>query len=158
MIAKFRSHLTVDRIKTIKKIESKKCVFDVLTDMLEKGQREVTKNTIFDALIAREKLGNTCIGNGVAIPRAHLDITNPRAALLIIKKGLDIETVDKLPVKVFLAILIPNELRGGYSKAIKKLNIILTEEDNIKTLLGTKNQEYLADYVNSLINEIRAEI
>ena len=150
-------HITSDRIKIIDKIESKKCVFDLITDMLEKGQNENSKNDIFDALIAREKLGNTCIGNGIALPRAHMDISNPRAAVLIINKGLDIETIDHLPIKVFFTIIIPNTLREKYSILIKKLNLTLVDEDNIRILTEVKNQEYLANYLESLLTEILAE-
>lgn len=149
--------LTSIRIKITKKAESKKCVFDLLTTLLEKGQSEVSKNEIFDALMAREKLGNTCAGNGIAIPRAHMKITIPRAALLIIKNGLDIETVDNKPIKLFLAVITPNKQRNNCSIIIKKLNTVLANKDHRKVLTKTDNLEYIANYFESLLTEIREE-
>lgn len=150
-------HLTPDRVKIIDKIESKKCAFDVITDILETGQDEIKKTEIFDALIAREKLGNTCIGNGIAIPRAHVPIANPRAALLIIKKGLNIETVDQITIKVFFTLIIPNDQREKYSIIIKKLNLILIEEKNLNILNETPEAEYLANYFESILIRIMEE-
>jgi len=115
--------LTAERIEIIRNIESKKCAFDLLTKLLEKSQKTTTKNEIFDALITREKLGSTCAGNGIAIPRAHMKVNHSVAALLIIKKGLEVETVDKKPIKIFLAFIIPEEQRKEYSTFIKKLII-----------------------------------
>ena len=150
-------HLIPERIEIIKKIESKKCVFDLLTKLLEKGQTEVSKNEIFDALISREKLGSTCAGNGIAIPRAHMKISKPIAALLIIKKGLEIETVDNKPVKIFLALIIPEDQRKVYSKIIKKLNLILADENHHRVIMETKDHEYTANYFESLLAKIKDE-
>jgi len=150
--------LTPERIEIIKKIESKKCAFDLLTKLLEKGQKTTTKNQIFDALITREKLGSTCAGNGVAIPRAHMDVSYPVAALLIIKKGLEVETVDKKPLKIFLAFIIPEEQRKKYSIFIKKLNFILTNDEHKKFFTTSDNPEQMAIYFESLLHEIKNEI
>ena len=143
--------LTPERIKFIKKSVSKKHIFDSLKDLLADGQSEVTANTIFDALINREKLGNTSIGNQIAIPRAHLDIIRPRAALLILKTPLNsTETVDKKGIRFFLALLIPESQKEIYSELVIKINQELAKEQNLDTLANTKNPELLTDYINSL--------
>jgi len=144
--------LSPRRIEIIDKIESKKSVLDQLASLLANKQSLLTKYEIFDALVAREKLGSTCIGNGIATPRANINIIHPVAALLIIKKGLDIETVDNIPVKIFLAILIPDNQKETYSTILQKLNLILTEERNFKIFTETNSQEYLANYFESLLS------
>lgn len=156
MIVKLPPLLTPERISFKKKIESQKCVFDTLTSLLAKGQSEVSKNEIFDALIAREKLGNTCIGNGVAIPRAHLEITNPRIALLVLKNGLEINSVDKKPIKLFFAVLIPEKNSKGYSKLFSTLNNKLVTEESLETFTNTKNPELLANYFEKVIDSMEA--
>lgn len=152
MTANLPPLLTSERIQFKKKIESQKCVFDTLTELLAKGQSSVSKHLIFDALIAREKLGNTCIGNGVAIPRAKLEITYPRASLLLLKKGLDINSVDKKPLKLFLAVIIPNDNHSAYSTIFTTLNNNLTSEDNLEKLTATKNPDFLVDYFIDLFD------
>lgn len=148
--------LSPKRIEIINKIESKKCAFDLLTQLLEKDKK-TTKNEIFDALITREKLGSTYAGNGVAIPRAHMDVENPVAALLIIKNGLASETVDKKPIKIFLGFIIPEEQRKQYSKFIKNLNLILTNDEHRKFFIKSENPEQIAIYFESLLREIKNE-
>ena len=150
--------LNTDRIKFLKKIESKKCAFDVLTKLLTTSQSEVTKNEVFDALIAREKLGNTVIGAGIAIPRAHLDITYPKAALLVLKNGIDLNSADKTKVRVFLALLIPNKILGEYSNFISNITKkISTEEryskDTLDDKINAKNPEQLVQFFESLFEE-----
>lgn len=149
--------LAIERIRFLKKIESKKCVFDILSDLLVTGQSEVTKNEVFDALIAREKLGNTTIGNGIAIPRAHLDITRPRAALLILKKGIDLNSADKVEVRFFLAILVPNTDKTLYEKFIHKINEILVTNPKysykvLEKKLKLKNPELVMQTFETLFD------
>jgi len=155
--------LSVERIKFLKKIESKKCIFDTLTDLLVKGQSEVTKDQIFDALISREKLGNTTLGNGIAIPRAHLDITRPRAALLILKKGINLSSADKIDVRIFLAILVPNNNKAFYEKFIHEINklLITDKKYNYKNLdekIDTKNIELVMNLFESLFDKAFAAL
>ncbi len=143
--------LDPERIKFIKKSESKKCVFDALTELLIKGQKEVTKNQVFDALIAREKLGNTSIGNGIAVPKTHLPITNPRAAILVIKKGLKLGAADKQAITFFLAIIIPEKHRNEYSIMFTTLNQKLILNGIPEKVIEAKNPELLAKHFENLL-------
>ncbi|MEE9444231.1 MAG: PTS sugar transporter subunit IIA [Cocleimonas sp.] len=145
--------LNTERIQFIKKSVSKKQIFDLLTKLLADGQSEVSSNTIFDTLISREKLGNTSIGNEIAIPRSHVDIINPRAALLVLKNPLKTtDTVDKKGIRFFLALLIPETSKGSYSDVVIKINQTLAKGNKLDTLASSKNPELLADYINSLLS------
>ena len=150
-VNKHPSLLDPERIKFIKKIESKKCVFDELTELLIKGQKEVTKHEVFDALIEREKMGNTSIGNGISVPKAHLPITNPRAAILVIKKGLYLGAADKQPTTIFLALLIPDNQRDQYSMMLSTLNQKLILNGIPESIITSKNSDLLAKHFESLL-------
>lgn len=151
MTVKLPQLLTSERVQYSDKIESQKTAFDSLTELLAKGQSEVTTNEIFDALVSREKLGSTCIGNGIAIPRAKIDITNPRAALLVLKKGLTINSVDKKPVTFLLALLIPKKNDQSYSGMLTNINSQLTSKETLDKLIIIKNPKRLADYFQELL-------
>jgi len=164
-INKYPPLLDSERIKFIKKIESKKCVFDALTELLIKGQKEVTKHEVFDALIEREKLGNTSIGNGIAVPKAHLPITNLRAAILVVKKGLHLGAADKQATTIFLALLVPDNQRDQYSMMLSTLNQKLILNGIPESIITSKNSDLLAkhfehllyDDLQTLISEITTE-
>ena len=142
--------LIPERVEFKKRIESKKCVFDSLTQLLEKGQSEVSRNEIFDALISREKLGDTYIGNGFALPRAHLNITNPRAALLVLKKGLKLNSADKQDIQFFLGILIPEKCQEEYSLILSEFNKKLLKETELESIIESRNPELVAKYFDKL--------
>ena len=143
--------LIAERVKFNKKIESKKCVFDALTELLEKGQSEVSKNEIFDALIAREKLGDTYIGRSIALPRAHINITNPRAALLVLKKGLNLNTADKKNIRLFLCVLIPQKDKDKYSVMLSNFSKKLIKEQDLDKIMNSVNAELVAQYFDNLL-------
>ncbi|GAA0398221.1 PTS IIA-like nitrogen regulatory protein PtsN [Cocleimonas flava] len=144
--------LVPERVSFVKKMESKKCVFDALTELLEKGQKEVTKNQIFDALVSREKLGDTYIGNGIALPRAHLDITNPRAALLVLKRGLSLNSADKKDIKLFLAILVPQKQQKKCSAILSDYYRSLLKDKELDTMVKSENAELVAQYFDQFFN------
>ena len=146
--------LVPERIALKKSIESHKCAIDVLTNLLAKGQSEVSRYDIYDALIAREKLGSTSISNGISIPRAHLHITNPRIALLVLEEGLNINAVDHQAIRLFFAILIPETEREKYSALLSQLYSALIDEKSIKVFTETSNTQALADYFEKLIDNI----
>lgn len=142
--------LAPERIKFVKKIESKKRAFDALTELLKKGQSDVSKTEIFDALIAREKLGNTYIGNGIAIPRAHLEITNARAAMLVIKKGLKLNSADKLEITIFLGILIPENSNEMYSKVLTRFTHKMQKYHKLNKIIDSANPELITSSIEGL--------
>lgn len=154
---KLFSILIPERVKFLKKTESKKCVFDSLTELLEKGQSEVSRNEIFDALIAREKLGNTYIGNGIALPRANLDITHPRAALLVLKKGISLSAADKKPIRVFLGVIIPNTDYDSFSLLLSEFNKKILLKEDLETIINSGNAERVANYFDNLITNSKKQ-
>ena len=150
--------LDSERIKFIKKIESKKCVFDALTELLIKGQKELTKHEVFDALIEREKLGNTSLGNGIAVPKAHLPIANLRAAILVVKKGLHLGAADKQATTIFLALLIPDDQRDQYSMMLNTLNQKLILNGIPDSIITSENSDLLAKHFENLLYDDLQEL
>lgn len=145
--------LLPERIKFIKKSVSKKHIFDLLTNLLVEGQSEISAHRVFDALIQREKLGNTSIGNEIALPRAHIEIIYPRAALLVLKKPLmTTDSIDNKGISIFLALLIPEEQRSDYTDIVKNMNQTLAISDKLHALIKSKNPESLSQYFNSLLS------
>ncbi|HJU21520.1 MAG TPA: PTS sugar transporter subunit IIA [Casimicrobiaceae bacterium] len=69
-----------------------------------------TRVEIFDALAAREQLGSTALGHGVALPHARLaGLQRPVAAFLRTRTPIAFDAPDARPVNVFLALLVPKE-------------------------------------------------
>lgn len=65
---------------------------------------------ILENLLARERLGSTGIGHGIAIPHCRIEgLTHPLAVLLLLEKGIDYNSIDYQPVDIVLGLLIPTE-------------------------------------------------
>jgi len=98
------------RILLSRDITSKKRVLELLSESVAASVPELTMTETFDCLIARERLGSTGLGHGVAIPHGRLkNVSQPIAAFLKLEEGIDYDAVDGQPVDLFCALLVPAE-------------------------------------------------
>lgn len=89
--------------------ETRDALLRVAASLLEKHCHRA-RTEIFDALAAREQLGSTALGHGVALPHARLaGLQRPVAAFLRTRVPIDFDAPDARPVNVFLALLVPKE-------------------------------------------------
>lgn len=89
---------------------SKKKVLQTLAERLSKTLPGISDVELFDQLIARERLGSTGIGSGVAIPHCRLvGLDKPTAALVLLTKPIDYQAVDAKPVDLVFALVVPND-------------------------------------------------
>lgn len=150
MLSDINSLLSPERILFVQELESKKRVFDTLAELLSQKQSQLDKDTIFDYLISREKLGSTTIGKGLALPRAQVPINQPYAALLILKEGISIETPDKQPVSVFLALLLPETNAQQYSSLISNLMMRISSRSVSRELSEISVPQIAINYFETL--------
>ncbi|MCM5552345.1 PTS sugar transporter subunit IIA [Pleomorphomonas sp. NRK KF1] len=83
---------------------------ELLRDLahLASGRTGIDLGAILDPLIARERLGSTGIGNGVAIPHANVpDLASPFSLLARLRQPIDFEAIDETPVDVVFLALSP---------------------------------------------------
>ena len=94
--------VTLD-IKSTKKEDIIKELVDVLINANEVEKRN--RNKIIDALMARESLGSTAIGQGIAIPHAKSEsVAKLVAAFGLSKKGVDFDSLDGEPAYIFFLL------------------------------------------------------
>ena len=102
--------LSPDCIRLDVDATSKKRVLELASQLLAGTDESLSRRGVFDCLIAREKLGSTGLGHGVAIPHgrfAGLDKTI--GVFLRTQKGVDFDAPDKEPVDLVFALLVPEE-------------------------------------------------
>ena len=114
-------------IKPTKKEEVIKELVDALINAGEIEKRN--RNKLFDALMVRESLGSTAIGQGVAIPHAKLDCVEKLvAAFGISKKGVDFDSLDGEPAYIFFLLLAPQDSAGPHLKALARISRLLKDK------------------------------
>ena len=97
-------------------------------------------NALKDALLEREKLGTTGIGNGIAMPHARSSaIKDLTVAFFRSEKGIDFKSMDSEPVHLVFLLLAPVTAGGPYLKLLAKISRLLRSDDFRKSLLDAKD-------------------
>lgn len=117
----------VTEIKSSKKEEVIKELVDLLINANEIDKRN--RNKIIEALMAREALGSTAIGQGVAIPHAKSEaVASLIAAFGLSKKGIDFDSLDGEPAHIFFLLLAPQDSAGPHLKALARISRLLKDK------------------------------
>ena len=114
-------------IKSTKKEDVIKELVDVLINAGEIEKRY--RNKLIDALIARESLGSTAIGQGIAIPHAKSDcVTKLVASFGLSKKGVDFDSLDGELAYIFFLLVAPQDSAGPHLKALARISRLLKDK------------------------------
>ena len=136
--------LQPDGLLLQQQIRSKKRALEILSEALAAGFAATRAHTLLDLLIARERLGSTGLGQGVAIPHCRVpDATESSAAILTLTDGVDFEAIDGEPVDVFVALAVPDEAADIHLQYLKELAEILDSPDHLKALRTCRKPEPL---------------
>lgn len=110
--------------------KDKASVLIELTDFLEKKEAIKNKKVLHSALIDREKLGSTGIGENVAIPHAKSDEVDRIFTLFAISaQGVDFDSLDKKPVHFICLVIAPAHSTGHHLKALARISRLLKNQD-----------------------------
>lgn len=100
------------------------------------------KAKLMEVLLAREALGSTAIGQGIAIPHGKSDSVNELIASLgISKKGIDFDSLDGEPAYIFFLLIAPIDSAGPHLKALARISRLLKDKyfrENLKVVKDEK--------------------
>lgn len=143
--------LPVRRIRLDELYQSQKRVLETLAGMLsedELGGEESTR--IFETLIARERLGCTAIGHGIAVPHGRISgLDTPRGALIRLREGIDFNAPDHSPVDLIFGLIAPDDDDAAHLNILAGLARTLSEPQNREALRSAQTPER----IQALISE-----
>lgn len=114
--------LNPSRILANVRINSKKRLLELISVTLAQKNRELNSRAIFESLCAREHLGSTALGNGVAIPHGRISGTDGVEALFLqLSRPLTYDTDDGTPVDLVFALAVPKKCTEDHSKLISSI-------------------------------------
>jgi len=114
-------------LKSTKKEEVMRELVDALINAGEIEKRY--RNKLIEALMAREALGSTAIGQGIAIPHAKCDCVNKLiAAFGLSKKGVDFDSLDGELAYIFFLLVAPQDSAGPHLKALARISRLLKDK------------------------------
>ena len=132
----FADYLTADHISLAPQINSKKKVLERLAEMFVLQDETLDKNTVFNKLLEREHLASTAMGGAIAIPHCRLDtLAQPIVALLRVDNGVEYDAPDGIPVKLFTALLVPEDATQQHLDLLANLASQLNNTGLVKQLL-----------------------
>lgn len=100
---------------------SKKKMLELIGKMIAQHSH-LDPDSIYQNLIAREKLGSTGFGNGIAIPHCRLeDCHKPVGALFQLQSKIDFDALDGEPVDLIFVLLVPSEATEQHLQILKML-------------------------------------
>jgi nitrogen PTS system EIIA component len=97
---------------------------------------------VYAALVEREKLQSTGIGEGVAIPHTSLgQVERQTAALLLSAKGIGFEAIDGAPAQIVFAVLSPKRAASEHLKILAKISRLLRSPETRRRLIESRSSE-----------------
>ena len=131
-------------LQATEKEEALKELVDVLANVVDIGD----KKAIVKALIDRENLGSTGIGQGIAIPHGKTDKVQELIAVLgISHKGVNFEALDGELVYIFFLLVAPKETAGPHLKALAQISRLLRDNYFCEQLRRCKTPEELFELI-----------
>jgi PTS system nitrogen regulatory IIA component len=104
----------------------------------------VSDSVISKALLHRESLGSTGVGEGVAIPHAPVPgLLKPTAWLARLRKTVDFESIDGLPVDLVLALLTPDDRQKDHLNALACVARRLRSQEVLQAMRAARSTEQL---------------
>lgn len=121
-------------------VGDKESVLREISNYLEAKGAIKNKDTLLFALIEREKLGSTGIGENVAIPHAKLDDIDAITTLFArSKNGVEFESLDKKLVHFVCLVIAPANSTGQHLKALARLSRLLKNHTLRESILCAKD-------------------
>ncbi len=140
--------LTSERVACDVKAMSKKRALQKLSDLLASSAPSLSSSKVFDCLLAREKLGSTGLGRGVAIPHARIDHGNQAiGAFIRMSQGVDYDAVDHKPVDLLFALLVPEDSTDEHLQILAGLAEMFSDDTFRERLRNCKGSGEIYDLI-----------
>jgi fructose-specific phosphotransferase system IIA component len=122
--------------------ETKEAIIEELVDALEVGKVITDKGKVLKAVLEREKVMSTGIGDGIAIPHGKSDaVIRLAAALGTQRRGVEFEALDGEAAYVFFLLVSPANISGPHIKALARISRLLKNDDFKKKLIASSTAE-----------------
>lgn len=124
------------------KATNKEGVIRELVDVIAKAEGIKNKEELVKALLNRESLGSTGIGQGVGIPHAKTNsVKKLSAAFGLCHQGAEFDALDGEPVYIFFLLMAPEDSAGPHLKALARISRLLKDRyfrESLKQLTDEK--------------------
>lgn len=134
-------------------VTSKKRVFEQV-GLLFENTLHIARSQVFDSLFAREKLGSTGLGQGVAIPHGRIKgLREAAAALVRMKEAIPFDAPDGLPVSIACVLLVPEKATDQHLLILSELAQMFSNKNFREKLLHSRDAKEIHQLISDWVPE-----
>ncbi len=145
----FGKLLKPEAVKVLTSASSKKRLMQDISDLAAQVYG-LKPEMVLDALVAREALGPTGVGHGIALPHARLDgLDEVVGVFVLVDKPIDFDSVDRQPVDIAFALFAPEDAGVEHLKALALVSRTLRDTAVCTKLRANRNPATLHTILTS---------
>lgn len=123
-------------------VSSKKRAFEQ-AGLLFENNCSIARSTVSENLFARERLGSTGLGHGVAVPHGRIKgLKNPIAAFVRLREAIPFESPDGMAVNLLIFLLMPDNVTQQHLEILSEIAEMLSD-DEFRSTLQTEQEASL---------------
>ncbi len=125
-------------------VASKKRILQTVSELMRDHLPGINADEIFSQLVAREKLGSTGIGHGIAIPHCRCTgLTEAAGCLVTLRQAIEFDAMDSHPVDILFVLLMPDNPDNNHLQTLADLARLLDNPSLRNLLRQSRNEDDL---------------
>ena len=125
-------------------VNNKKRLFEVIARIFCDDQQPLPYDEVLDRLMARELLGSTGMGQGIAIPHCRLSqCKRPLGSLLTLAEALPFDAPDAVPVDLLFVLLVPVQAQQEHLDVLANIAQLISQADICERLRACRDDRTL---------------
>lgn len=146
---RFSSYITLQTVRLDVSAASRKRLFEEASALFEVAYG-ISHSEVFDALIARERLGSTCVGAGCALPHGRLpELEEPALVFLRTAEPVSLDSPDGRGVRLFFCLLVPENDEKDYLGVLREIACLLSQKPMRQALLDAADDVAVCELLHA---------
>ncbi len=142
--------LTEDLVVAGLKGGSKEEIIEAMVDLVATSPKVLDKEKVLTAIMEREGIMSTGVGNGFAIPHGKTDaVADIVAAFAVTEKDIDYDSLDEKPVRLVFLLVGKDNLVGPHIKLLSRISRLMNKEEFRKRLLTVASPKDILEMFRS---------
>ena len=142
--------LSPDRVLPFVRTSSKKKLLELVSEALVQNDETLNSREVYESLCARERLGSTGLGKGVAIPHGRVHGSSGVQAVFIrLSKPLAYDAIDGQPVDLLFALAVPENCTSDHLKLLSQIAERFSDTALLEKLRNAEDAGELIDLLSS---------
>lgn len=143
--------LKAELILALQPIESKKRVLETVATVVA-DRLHCQKEAVYDALLSREKLGSTGVGQGIAVPHCRLESANQTAVVVMsLQKPIDFDSIDRKPVDLIFSLIVPPQECDQHLETLSQIAGLAQSPEKLDKLRAAQTDQELFEVFSELL-------